>query len=60
MIVLINYQKRDCKLTKGIGFDLCAYSNVYTFMQTNYFLNRCFLIFYLIMTISETHIFKSK
>ena len=37
MIILIYVQKHDHKLTKSIGFDLCAYSNVYTFMYTNYF-----------------------
>ena len=47
-------------ITKCIDFDLCAYSNVYTFMHTNYFLNRWFLISYLILTIPKTHFFKSK
>ena len=44
----------------GIGFDLCAYSNVYIFIDANYFLNRWFLIWYLILKISEIHFIKSK
>ena len=51
MIILIYVRKYDHKLTKSIGFALCAYSNVSTFMYTNYFLNRWFLILYLILTI---------
>ena len=45
---------------KGICFDLCVYSNVYIFMYTNYFLNRWFLIYCLILTIPEINFFKSK
>ena len=44
MIYLFVYQKHDCKQTKGIGFDVCVYYNVYTFMYINYFLNMLFLI----------------
>ena len=50
-IASIYLPKTDCKLTKSVGFDLCVYSNVYTFMYTNYFLSRWFLIFYFILTI---------
>ena len=35
---MIYLPKHDCKWTKIIGFDLCVYSNVYTFMYTNCFL----------------------
>ena len=60
MIVLIYLPKYYCKLTKSIGFYLYAYCNVYTFIYTNYFLNMWFLICYLILTIPEKHVFKSK
>ena len=38
--------------------DLCAYANVYIFIDTKYFLNRSFLICYLILTIPEIHFFQ--
>ena len=45
---------------KGFDFDSCTYFNVYKFMYTNYFLNMWFLIFYLILTISEIHFFQNE
>ena len=59
MTVLFIYQKHDCKQKRALVL-IYMLTLIYIILCIQCFLNRWFLICYLILTIPEIHIFKSK